>query len=104
MPLWHSGELKIVPWGCRSGILPRTGTIWQRTVDAGQWVGADDVWVPAGAGVQRGIWYPIKQGVRAILATKGSTSAAYLIVRESTYYYRIMTRSVVMPVLVDEII
>jgi len=93
----------IVPWGCRAGTLPRSGYTWRTTVEAGQWTvyGAEEVVIPATAGTRNGIRFPIRQGIRGLIAAAGVT-AAYMLVGPSTYYFKIMTKSEQMPVLIGE--
>ena len=104
LPVRHAGQLLIVPWGCRSGTLPRSGYTWLTTVEAGGWTiyEAQEIDIPATLGLQNGVWFRIRQGVRGLLAEAGGHHAAYMIVEPSSYYYRIMTRSERMPVLIGE--
>ena len=79
LPIWRDGQLEIVRWGRKGG-----GLTWQRTVDDGLWVGAEPVEIRASGGLDNGIWYRIRQGVRGLTAR----NEAYLIVEPSSYYYR----------------
>jgi hypothetical protein len=63
---------------------------------------AQEIAIPATAGLQNGVWFRIRQGVRGLIAEAGGIQAAYMIVEPSSYYYRIMTRSERMPVLIGE--
>ena len=104
LPVRHEGQTLIVPWGCRAGTLPRSGYTWLTTVEAGEWTvyGAEEVVIPATAGIRNGIWFPIRQGIRGLIAVAGGATAAYMLVEPSTYYFKIMTRSERMPVLIGE--
>jgi hypothetical protein len=104
LPVRHEGQLMIVPWGCRAGTLPRSGYTWLSTVEAGGWAmyAAQEIEIPAIAGLQNGVWYRIQQGVKGLLAEAGGNQAAYMIVAPATYYYKIMTRSARMPVLINQ--
>jgi hypothetical protein len=104
LPVWHDGQFRIVPWGCRSGYLPRPGLTWLHTVEAGEWTTyeAVEVTIPAVAGLQNGVWYRIREGVRGLIAESHGVTAAYVIVEPASYYYRIMTRCDRMPCLVRE--
>jgi hypothetical protein len=104
LPVRHEGLLRIAAWGSRSGRLPRSGYTWLATVEAGEWTiyGAEPVEIPAIAGLQNGVWFRIRQGVRGLLAEAGGAEAAYMIVEPSSYYYRMMTRAERMPVLIGE--
>ena len=63
---------------------------------------AQEIEIPAIAGLQNGVWFRIRQGVRGLLAEAGGIQAAYMMVEPSTYYYKIMTRAERMPVLIGE--
>ncbi len=104
LPVRCEGQLLIVPWGCSSGNLPRSGYTWRTTVDASEWTvyGAEPIEIPALAGLQNGVWFRIRQGVRGLIAEEGGSQAAYMIVEPASYYYKIMTRSERMPVLIGE--
>lgn len=105
LPVWYCGQFLIVPWGCRSGQLPRSGLTWQKTVEAGEWVPyrAEPVTIPAALGLQNGIWFHIREGAKGLIV-EHPVVAAYVIVEPASYYYRTMTRSERMPVLVNELI
>jgi hypothetical protein len=104
LPVRHEGLLRIVSWGSRSGRLPRSGYTWLSTVESGEWTvyEAQEIEIPATTGLQNGVWFRIRQGVRGLLAEAGGAEAAYMIVEPSSYYYRIMTRAERMPVLLGE--
>jgi hypothetical protein len=95
LPVWQDGQLLILPWGRKGG-----GLTWQRTVDEGGWVGAEQVEIRAAAGLDGGVWFRIRQGVRGVVIR----GEAYLIVEASSYYYRVMTHQDRMPVLIGEFI
>jgi hypothetical protein len=108
LPIWHEGRLRLVSWGNRrrqSRALPCTGWTWLATVEAGGWVehGAQPVDIPATMGLENGVWYQIREGIRGLLVTdEAGVDRVYMICEPSTYYYRIMTRSNWMPVLIGE--
>ena len=104
LPVWYGGEWRIVPWGSRSGRLPRCGLTWLHTVEAGEWgpYGAEPVEIPATAGWQNGVWFRIHRGVQGVIVQTSAEVAAYLLVEPSSYYFRVMTRSEQMPVLIGE--
>jgi hypothetical protein len=108
LPVWHEGVLRIVRWGNREGesrFLPPTGWTWLATVEEGGWrnAKAEPVDVPASLGLERGVWYRIRQGIRALLVhDEHGRQAAYMICEPASHYYRIMTRSSRMPVLIEE--
>jgi hypothetical protein len=108
LPVWHEGRLLLVRWGNRRGEsrrLPYTGWTWLSTVEGGYWTGygAELVDVPATLGLEDGVWFQIRQGVRAVLVRdEAKTARVYLICEPASYYYRVMTRSQWMPVLIGE--
>ena len=88
LPVWHDGRLTIESWGSRSGKLPRTCYTWRTSIDAGEWTvyAAEEVVIP----------------VRGRLAEYAGARAVYVVVEPASYYYKIMTRSERMPVLIGE--
>lgn len=104
IPIWHAGQLRIVPWGCRTGPFPRNGLTWLQTVENGAWANqpVERIDIPAALGLQNGVWFRIRRGAQGLLAESGNLVAAYLIVEPASYYYQIMTRSDQMPVLLGE--
>jgi hypothetical protein len=98
LPVWHDGQLRIVAWG---GQPPsRCGLTWLRTLEAGDWqpYEPEAVDIPAAAGLERGVWFRIRQGVRGLLVD----DRAFVLIEPSTHYYRVMTKSRRMPLLIGE--
>jgi hypothetical protein len=61
--------------------------------------------IPATLGLDRGVWYRIRQGVRALAVwDEHGLLRAYPLVEPATHYYRVMTCSDWMPCLVGECI
>jgi hypothetical protein len=109
LPVIDGGVLRIVAWGSKSrkGPLPPTGWTWLETVESGGWTWAtpEPVVVPAVYGFEKGIWFKITEGIRAILVTgPDGTPHAYMLCEPATRYYRVMTRSERMPCLLGEVI
>jgi hypothetical protein len=110
LPVWCGGRLQVVRWGNRDRAerkLPPTGWTWKETVEAGKWsaLEPEPVDVPAAYALMNGVWYRVKQGVRGLLVrTRAGEPVVYVICESATRYYRIMTRSEWMPVLIDEVI
>jgi hypothetical protein len=108
LPVWHEGQLLIAPWGNRRGRsvrLPRTGWTWRETVEDGGWsqVEAALVDIPATMGLENGIWYRVRHGMRGLLVPdEQGRPVAYMICESASHCYAIMTRSDRMPVLIDE--
>jgi hypothetical protein len=108
LPIYRDGRLQIVRWGNGRGqsrFLPRTGWTWLETVQQGDWRHCNPVPVdiPATLGYDRGVWYAVRQGVRGILVPdERGAAVCYMLCEPSSHYYRVMTRSPRMPVLIDE--
>lgn len=108
LPIRRDGRLEIVRWGNGRGqsrFLPPTGWTWKETLDRGDWrhTRAVLVDIPATLGLERGIWYRVRQGVRGLLVPdERGNAVAYMICEPSSHYYRVMTRSDRMPTLIEE--
>lgn len=108
IPIWRDGRLQIVRWGNSRGqsrFLPRTGWTWQETVEQGGWLtaGAVSVEIPATLGLERGVWFRIREGIRGLVVPdERGFAVAYMICEPASHYYRVMTRSDRMPVLIGE--
>ena len=76
---------------------------WDEAVDAFKAAyEAQPVEIPAVAGLHNGVWFRIRQGVRGLIVEADEVRAAYMLVEPASYYYKIMTRSERMPVLIGE--
>lgn len=109
LPVLCEGQLLIVRWGNRgeSHKLPRTCWTWQNTVETGFWSarGGEAVTIPATAGLEKGIWFRIRQGIRGVLVKdERGVPVAYMICDKASHYFEVMTRSRRTPVLVEETI
>jgi hypothetical protein len=108
LPVWLDGRLAVVRWGNRRGQserLPCTAWTWLSTVEAGRWAewGAEPVVIPAAMGLDRGVWYQVREGVRGVVVRdEQGRPVVYVLVETASHYYRVMTRSEWMPVLVGE--
>ena len=108
LPVWREGRLQIIRWGNRRGRsrgLPPTAWARKTTVEAGGWLpyAAEPVDVPATLGLDNGVWYAIRQGVRGLLAHDESGSPVVFVLCEpASHYYQVMTRGEWMPVLIGE--
>ena len=108
LPVWLDGQLQMVRWGNRRGqsrSLPFTAWTRMETVESGGWGDQESVLVliKASMGLDEGIWYRIRQGVRGLLVRDESgTPVVYVLVEPASHYYQVMTRSSWMPILVGE--
>src|SRR5262249_41757539 len=69
LPVGRGGELLIPAWGNRrrqSRALPPTSWTWRATLEEGGWggLGAAPVVIPACMGLDRGVWFHVREGVR----------------------------------------
>jgi hypothetical protein len=110
LPVIREGSFFLARWGNtrgRSRFLPRSGWTWLRTIEEGGWrgSGAVPVDIPATLGLERGRWYRIRQGIRGLLVPdERGFAVVYMICEPSQHYYKVMTGSDRMPVLIDQII
>ena len=109
IPVMRDGHLFFPRWGNGRGqsrYLPRTGWTWLESVREGHWRGTDAIriTIPASYAIDgRGVWYKVDVGIRGLLLPdERGNAVAYMICEPSTYYYRIMTGSSRMPVLIDQ--
>jgi hypothetical protein len=110
LPVWFEGQLQILPWGVprfSRSVLPSTAWTWRSTVEEGGWNALEPqlVCIPASMGLDRGVWFRIREGVRGLVVREESGQpVVYVLVEPATHYYRIMTRSDWMPCLLGEAI
>jgi hypothetical protein len=90
----------------KAGRLPRTGWMWQSTLEGGGWAGTKAVLmdIPASYGLEsRGEWFLIEIGIRGLLMpVEKGIAVSYMICEPANHYYRIMTGSTRMPLLIDQ--
>jgi hypothetical protein len=109
LPVWLGGQIRLARWGNRDRAvkLPISAWTWRATVDAGKWSphAPEPVEIPGTYGLEGGVWFRVKQGFRGILVqSETGEPHVYVVCTEPTRYYRVMTRGVIMPVLIDEVI
>ncbi|MFQ3652182.1 MAG: hypothetical protein SNJ75_17835 [Gemmataceae bacterium] len=110
LPVWYEGRLQILRWGMprlAHSALPTTAWTWRSTVEEGSWNALEPqlVSIPASMGVDRGVWFRIREGIRGLVVRdEQQHPVVYVLVEPATHYYKIMTRSEWMPCLVGETI
>jgi hypothetical protein len=110
LPVWHESQLCIVGWGNMRGhsrCLPRSGWIWREELETGLWANTDaqKVIIPATLGLEKGVWFRIRQGIHGLLVSdECKRQHVYMLCDTPTHYYRVMTRCDRMPLLVEEVI
>ena len=106
LPAWYGNQLDIFDWGNRSNKqsrLPKTGWINLESLKAGDWrfLNPEPVDIPATLGLERGIWFQIREGLRGVLVRdEQDRPHVYLLTEPASHYYQVMTRSNRMPVLI----
>ncbi|MFQ3593315.1 MAG: hypothetical protein SNJ82_09030 [Gemmataceae bacterium] len=68
LPVWYEGRLQILRWGMprlAHSALPTTAWTWRSTVEEGSWNALEPqlVSIPASMGVDRGVWFRIREGI-----------------------------------------
>jgi len=109
LPIWRDGQLQLVRWGNGRGqsrVLPRTGWTWESSIREGRWQGsgAVPVDIPANYGLERrGVWFLIETGIRGLLVPdENGWAVCYMICEPASHYYKVMTGSDRMPVLINQ--
>jgi hypothetical protein len=108
LPVWLDGQLRIARWGNRRGQSPGLPcTAWARlaTLEAGGWaqMAPAEVVIPAALGLDRGVWFQIREGVRGLaVSDEHGQPVVYVLCEPASHYYAVMTRSDWMPLLVGE--
>lgn len=110
LPVWLGGQLQLCQWGNRRGQSPGLPcTAWTRmlTLEQGGWGDREvtPVIIPATLGMDGGIWFRVREGVRGILVPdEHNHPILYVLVEPASHYYQVMTRSNWMPSLIGELI
>ena len=104
LPAWHAGGLATYLWGNRTSqsALPRGPWCELEDLEAGRWrhLQPSAVDIPVTFAWEKGIWYLVPEGgLRGVLVRdERDVLHAYLVMQPASHYYRIMTRSLRMPV------
>jgi len=107
LPIWYEGEFQIVPWGNidRRCALPQTGWTWKQSLEEGRWGNCqpEGVRILANLALANGVWYPVRQGIQGILVRdQNQVPHVYVVCKEPSRYYRVMTRTDRQPILIEE--
>lgn len=105
LPAWHGEQLGVYVWGNRGrrSRLPKTAWARLEELEAGVWseLRPDQVDIPATFGLERGVWFQIREGVRGILVfDEQRQPRVYMLTEPASHYYKVMTRSDRMPVFI----
>ena len=96
LPVHYRGKNRLFKWGNkRLEKLPRTGYCKTESLKAGKWQ-----WLT------NGVWFHIRQGISGVTikSPQQQTLHCYMLTKPSTHYFKIMTGSDRMPVLVNQIV
>jgi len=104
IPAWYQGELCVLPWGCSVSGFPRDGMIERDSIAEGKWqsIPFEHVVIPATLGLDRGVWYQIREGIQGVIHRRGREAYVFMLLEDASHYYQVMTRSDKMPVLIGE--
>lgn len=104
LPVWRDSQLMICTWGARLPVkLPRGAWAELEWLDQWSHLQPERVDIPANFGLDRGIWYQIKEGIQGVLVHDETRQAhVYLLTEPASHYYQVMTRNTRMPVLIGE--
>lgn len=108
LPVIVAGRMYICLWGNRgdkTSKLPKTGWCRQESLEAGKWrwLDPEPVVIPATFGLEKGIWFPIREGVEGVVVRdEAKRPHVYMLTQAASHYYQTMTKHERMPVLVNE--
>jgi hypothetical protein len=106
LPVCLAARNHIVLWGARRGQgLPQTSWVQIDSLEAGRWDALEpaEAVIPASRALDNGIWYDVREGVRAIvLRDPRGVLVAYPLVEQASHYYQGMTGSDWMPCLIRQ--
>ena len=98
--------IHICEWGNRDNkisSLPHTGWCRAESLTAGKWdwLSPTMVRIPASHGLEKGVWFPIKNGIQGVLVyDKDHSEHIYMLTQSSDEAYRTLTQHDRMPAFV----
>jgi hypothetical protein len=100
LPVYIDNQLRILEWGARQGPFPKNGWCHNEWLESGLWqhLHPQPATIVAALALERGVWYQVKEGIKCIVVG----NHAYMLTESASHYYRIMTRSNRMPVLIGQ--
>jgi hypothetical protein len=107
LPIEQNGQFLLHEWGNRSGEgkLPKTGWCRSESLEAGKWrwLNPEEVVIRANFGLEKGRWFHIDEGIRAIVVNDETNRPhIYMLTQPASHYYKGMTRHDRMPVFLGE--
>ncbi len=108
LPVIHDGRLDVYEWGNRGNKesrLPRTGWCRNESLEAGKWrsLSPQPVEIPADFGLEKGVWFPIIQGIRGVLVNdEHDQPHVYMLTKPASEDFGTMTKHDRMPDLINQ--
>jgi hypothetical protein len=108
LPVLRNGEIVIYEWGNRGNKeskLPRTGWCRNESLEAGKWrwLKPELVEIPADFGLEKGVWFPIVQGINGVVvADEHKQPHVYLLTKQASQHFASMTLHDRMPALIEQ--
>ncbi|MBD3360390.1 hypothetical protein GF366_01155 [Candidatus Peregrinibacteria bacterium] len=108
LPVHYRGKNIFLPWGNKGRFfVPKTYHCRLKSLKAGKWryFNPEPVIIIVSFGLINGVWFQVRQGMKGIfIKDKPGHKFCYIITRPSTHYFRVMTGSRRMPVLLNQIL
>lgn len=108
LPVLLNGQNQLIRWGSKENIkIPRTGFCKIESFKAGkwQWLHPTPATIIASSALVNGIWFQVKQGIQGLIVeSQYGTRHCYILTQPSTHYFRTMTGSERMPVLIHQVL
>lgn len=108
LPVHYGGENQLIMWGNKVNAgVPRTGYCRVESLEAGkwQWLSPERAVVLASSALVNGVWFQVRQGIEAVLVRDArGEKHCYILTQPSTHYFKVMTGSLRMPMLVNQIL
>ncbi len=98
LPVWIGNELTVLEWGNRDNKLsrlPKTGWARVESVEQGKWqhLRPEKVDILAAYGLEKGVWFQVSEGMKGILVRDEQKQPhVYMLTKQASHYYEVMTR------------
>lgn len=108
LPVWYEQKLHIIKWGDvdkNFNGLPQTAWCKKESLLSGSWAYLKpvEVVVPAEYVLDKGVWYHVPEGIKAIVVfDKFNVPYVYILTQVASHYYQVMTRNKRMPLFVGD--
>lgn len=89
-------KVRLLNWGNRNKKinLPKTGWAKSESLKNSKWdyLKPKEVIIPAVKGYEKGVWFPIKKGIKGIVIDKDGEQRVYMVTRQSSPEYLNLTK------------